>query len=223
LLSLVIAVVAIALPDSVNPTLIAAELLVAAGPRPGIRALAFTIAAGTVTMLAGFALALGLGDLIVSLLPKPGETLKYALITAAGAVLALGGLVIWIRRRALAAHAPSVESDGVSHGSPIALGAGVAGIELLTAFPYFAAIALIVGASVSVPAKALLIVLYCVVYTLPLIAIAVVFIIMRDRAEAVLRPPIEWLFERWPVVVGPLAAALGVGLVIFGLARLGVL
>ena len=74
MLSLAIAVIAIALPDSINPTLIAAELLVAAGPRPGIRALAFTIAAATVTLVAGFALALGLGDLIVSLLPKPGRT-----------------------------------------------------------------------------------------------------------------------------------------------------
>jgi hypothetical protein len=131
--------------------------------------------------------------------------------------------LIWIRRRALAGHAPSVESDRASHGSAIALGAGVAGIELLTAFPYFAAIALIVGARVPIPGKVLLIVLYCVIYTLPLIAIAVVCIVMGQRAEAVLRPPIEWMFERWPVIVGPLAAALGVGLVIFGLARLGVL
>lgn len=223
MLSLTIAVIAIALPDSINPTLIAAELLVSAGPRPGIRALAFTIAAGVVTLVAGFALALGLGDLIVSLLPKPGRTLKYSLITAAGGALAVGGAFIWLRRKALAGHAPRVESDSASHGSPIALGAGVAGVELLTAFPYFAAIALIVGARVSVAGKALLIVVYCVVYTLPLIAIAVVFLVMGHRAEAVLRPPIEWMFERWPMIVGPLAAGLGLGLVIFGLAHLGVL
>ena len=119
---------------------------------------------------------------------------------------------------------PASSPSAVPHGSAIALfGAGVAGVELLTAFPYFAAIALIVAARVLVAGKALLIVLYCIVYTLPLIAIAVVCLVMGHRAEAVLRPPTEWMFERWPVIVGPLAAGLGLGLVIFGLAHLGVL
>ncbi len=220
MLSLVIAVVAIALPDSINPSLIAAELLVAGGRHPGARAVAFTLAAWVVTFVAGLALALGLGDLIVSILPKPGRTLKYSLIIAAGCVLALGGVVIWIRRKTLAGHAPSAESSSSSHGPAAIVGAGVAGVELLTAFPYFAAIALIVGSSVSVPEKVLLIFLYCVVYTLPLIAIAAVCVIKRERAEALLRPTVEWLFQRWPVVVAPLAACLGAGLIIYGVVRL---
>jgi hypothetical protein len=67
MLSLAIAVVAIALPDSINPSLIAGELLVAGGRHPGLRALVFTIAAFVVTLAVGAAVALGLGDLILSL------------------------------------------------------------------------------------------------------------------------------------------------------------
>ena len=218
--SLVLAVVAIALPDSLNPSLIAGELVVAGGRRPGARAIAYTVAAWAVTFAAGLALALGLGDLIVSLLPKPGAKLKYSLIIFAGAVLTIGGLIVWVRRRALASHAPAASEEGSSRGSPVVLGAGVAGVELLTAFPYFAAIAMVVGSSVSIPSKALLILLYCVVYTLPLIAIAVVCLVQGDRAEALLRPPIEWMFKRWPLLVGPLATILGLAVIAYAVVRL---
>ncbi len=220
MLSLAIAVVAIALPDSVNPSLIAAELLVAGGRRPGIRTLAFTGGAFAITLAAGLALALGLGDLIVSLLPKPGKALKYSLITAAGVVLVAGGVVIWLRRKALAARTPDADAGTTSHGSAVLVGAGVAGLELLTAFPYFAAIALIVGSSVSVAGKLVLIVLYCVVYTLPLLGIAVACLVMGPRARAVLSPTIGWLLSRWPLLVGPLAGCLGIGLVVYGIVNL---
>ena len=91
MLKLAVAVVAIALPDCINPSLIGGELLVATGSHPRRRTAAFTLAALTVTFLFGLAFALGLGDLILSFLPKPGTTVKYVLIAAAGFVLLLGG------------------------------------------------------------------------------------------------------------------------------------
>ena len=89
-------------------------------------------------------------------------------------------------------------SDARPHGSSGLMGAGIAGLELLTAFPYFAAIAMIVGSGVSNTAKLSLLILYCVVYTLPLIAIAVLFTVMGTRAERILRPVGDWLFAHWP-------------------------
>jgi hypothetical protein len=87
--------VAIALPDCINPSLIGGELFVATGPRPRRRTAGFTIAAWTVTFLFGLAFALGLGDLILSLIPKPSAAVKYSLIAAAGLVLVIGGSGIW--------------------------------------------------------------------------------------------------------------------------------
>lgn len=219
MLKLALAVVAIALPDCINPSLIGGELLVAIGSHPGRRTALFTLAAWTVTFVFGVAFALGLGDLILSLLPKPGATLKYALIAGAGLVLVLGGLAVWIRRNALVSSEPTRHAPG-SHASAGLAGAAIAGLELLTAFPYFAAIALIVGSGVSTPAKVSLLVLYCVVYTLPLIMIAAVCAFMGKRAERILERVGAWLFAHWPVIVGPLTATLGIGLLAFGIVQL---
>ena len=66
--------------------------------------------------------------------------------------------MVWIRRKALASSEPT-EDRRESHGSSGLLGAGIAGLELLTAFPYFAAIAMIVGSGVSNTGKLSLLVL----------------------------------------------------------------
>jgi cytochrome c biogenesis protein CcdA len=218
-LKLAITVVAIALPDCINPSLIGGELFVATGERPRWRTASFTLAAWTVTFLCGLALALGLGDLILSVVPKPGPTVKYALIAAAGLVLTAGGAVVWIRHRELAG-SESSQKQRTPHGSPALIGAGIAGLELLTAFPYFAAIALIVGSGVSAPEKLSLLILYCVVYTLPLIIIAVMVAVMGKRADGVLQPAGEWLNSHWPFIVGPLTAAIGIAILVFGVVQL---
>jgi cytochrome c biogenesis protein CcdA len=168
----------------------------------------------------GLALALGLGDLILSILPKPGATLKFALITAAGSVLVVGGVALWIRRKSLAGAEPEDHNERKSPGSPVLLGSGIGALEVLTAFPYFAAIALIVGSSVSNSSKVFLLVLYCVVYTAPLFGIAAVCARMRGRAQAALRPVIGWLLTHWPMFVAPLAVIIGIGLAAYGIVRL---
>jgi cytochrome c biogenesis protein CcdA len=214
MLKLAVAVVVIALADSVNPSLIGGELFVATGEHPRRQATAFTAAALVVTFAVGFALALGLGDLILSLVPKPGRTVKYALF-----VLVVGGAVVWIRRRTLVSTKES-DDQPERHRPAALMGAGIAGVELLTAFPYFAAIAMIVGSGVSNVGKLSLLVLYCVIYALPLIAIAVLIAIMGPRAERILRPVGSWLSAHWPVVVAPLTAALGIGVLAFGIVQL---
>jgi cytochrome c biogenesis protein CcdA len=216
---LAVAVVAIALADCINPSLIGGELFVAAGRHPRQRTIAFTAAAWTVTFVVGLALALGLGDLILALVPKPGRTVKYGLITAAGVVLMIGGAVVWIRRRSLVSAEASADRHE-AHQPAALMGAGIAGLELLTAFPYFAAIAMIVGSGVSDAGKLFLLTLYCVIYTLPLIAIAVLIAVMGKRAERILGPVGDWLSTHWPVVVGPLTAAFGIGVLAFGIVQL---
>jgi cytochrome c biogenesis protein CcdA len=219
MLKLAIAIVAIALADCINPSLIGGELFVATGQRPRWRTATFTLGALTVTFLFGVAFALGLGDLILSLVPKPSKPVKYALIGAAGFVLTVGGTVVWIRRRSLASSQSSGDRQTL-HGSPALIGAGLAGLELLTAFPYFAAIALIVGSGVSIAGKLSLLILYCVIYTLPLIIIAAVVAVMGKRAEAILQPIGDWLSAHWPLIVGPLTAAIGIAVLTFGIVQL---
>jgi cytochrome c biogenesis protein CcdA len=167
----------------------------------------------------GLALALGLGDLILALVPKPGRTVKYGLIAAAGVVLVVGGAVVWVRRATLVGTEASNHRHD-AHRPAALMGAGIAGLELLTAFPYFAAIAIIVGSGVSNAGKLLLLILYCVIYTLPLIVIAALIAVMGERADRILGPVGNWLSVHWPAVVAPLSAAFGIGVLAFGVVQL---
>jgi cytochrome c biogenesis protein CcdA len=214
-----VAVVAIGLADCINPSLIGGELFAATGQHPRRQTVAFTLAAWTVTFAFGLAIALGLGDLILSVVPKPSTTVKYALITAAGIVLVVGGAVVWFRRKALVTAEASAARRG-SHRPAALMGGAIAGLELLTAFPYFAAIAIIAGSGVSDAGKLSLLALYCVIYTVPLIAIAVVIAVMGERAERILTLAGDWLSAHWPLVVAPLTAAFGIGVLVYGIVQL---
>lgn len=221
--ALVLAVAGIALPDSLNPTLIVAAIYLGLGPRPFARTLAFTVAAFTVTLAGGLLIAVGLGDVIVALLPKPSATVKWTVLTIVGVALVCGAGLLWHRRDSVASDPPSqreAAKTGTGSGSALLMGGGIAGLELLTAFPYFGAIALVLGASVSLPSKVLLLVLYNVIYALPLVAIVVVTAVLGERGAKRLAPIGDWIATRWPVVVAPLLGVAGFGLVTYGIVRL---
>jgi cytochrome c biogenesis protein CcdA len=219
-LALALAVTAIALPDSLNPTLIVAAVYLTTGPHPVRGVIAFTLAAFAVTLAGGLAIALGLADVVVSLVPKPSATLKWSILTVVGILLVGGGGVIWWRRASLADSEPPSQREHTSHGPALLMGAGIAGVELLSAFPYFAAIAMVAGSSVSFAGKLFLLVLYDMIYVLPLIAIVVVRVVMGERGTQLLSPIGDWIAMRWPVVVAPMAAVVGIGLTAYGLVRL---
>lgn len=212
--------VAIAAPDSLNPSLIVAAVFLTLGAHPIRRSLVFTITAFVVTLAGGLAIALGLGDLILSLIPKLSRTAKYDVITAVGVLVMIGGAVLWWRREALASEPSDDQRNLGQGGSAVLLGAGIAGVELLTAFPYFAAIAMVIGSSVSGAGKVFLLVLYNVIYVLPLIAIVVVRTIMGEKGSELLVPVSEWIETHWPVVAAPIAVLAGAALTVYGIVQL---
>lgn len=220
MLGLALVLVAIALPDSINPSLILTDIYLAAGPDARRRTAMFAISVFVVTTAGGVLIALGLADLVRSLVPHLGVAVKYWLFVAGGVVLALGAIGIWIKRRQLAARRRGATTEDRAGQSAVALGVGIAGVELLTAFPYFAAIGIVVGAGVSAPEKAFLLGLYNVVYVLPLIGIAVACAVMGPDAAGALGRIRDSALNRWPLVVAPLAAVVGIVLLAIGVLRL---
>lgn len=214
---LVIAITLIALPDSLNPSLILTELFLAGGSHPRRRTAVFTVTATAVTFVGGVAIALGLGDLVLSLVPRPSRTVRHAITAVAGVLLIAGSVVLWMNR---ARAASRIDTSQASQGPVVVLAAGIAGVELLTAFPYFAAIALIVSADVSDGQKLTLLALYSVVYALPLVAIAIVCAVAGPSAQRLLGPLAGWLTRRWPTLVALLAGAVGAGLLVYGITPL---
>jgi cytochrome c biogenesis protein CcdA len=221
--ALALAVVAIAIPDSLNPSLIVAAVYFALGGEGGTpfkRTLAFTLAAFAVTLAGGLAIALGLGDLILSLLPKLSSRVKWQVLTVVGVLLVCGGVAMWWRRGSLASDPPSSSRESREGGSPVLIGAGIAGLELATAFPYFAAIAMILGASVALSGRVLLLVVYNVIYVAPLIGIVITCAVLGDGAARLVTPVGDWIATRWPFVVAPLTEAAGIALTVYGISQL---
>ncbi len=154
-------------------------------------------------------------------MPKLSHTVKWDVITAVGVLMMCGGAVIWWRRDALAGRARRIPTPSPTQGgSAVLIGAGIAGVELLTAFPYFAAIAMVLGSSVSAAGKVSLLVLYNLIYVLPLIAIAVVRAIMGERGAELLVPVSDWIQAHWPAVVAPIAGVTGAAITTYGIVQL---
>ena len=171
------------------------------------------------TFLFGVALAVGLGDLILSLVPRPGRTVTYELIVCAGVVLVGGGAVVWIRRRTLVSTEGSDERP--QRRRPAALiggrprGTGAADrLSLLRSDRDDRRLRHVERR------QAVLLVLYCVIYVLPLIAIAAVIAIMGERAETHPRPVVRGCPLTGRCIVAPLTAALGTGVLAFGIVQL---
>jgi cytochrome c biogenesis protein CcdA len=135
-------------------------------------------------------------------------------------LLICAGAVVWWRGDTLAARDPAARGKPREGRSAVVLGAGIAGVELLTAFPYFAAIAMVLSASVSLTGKVSLLVLYNVIYVLPLIVIVIVCAVMGEKGGRVLTPVSDWIAMHWPMVVAPVAGTAGAALTTYGILKL---
>jgi len=214
MLRLIGLVVSIGLADSLNPTTIAPALYIGTGERAATRVAEFTFGVFAVYFLGGAAIALGPGQLILSLVPSPGRDTRHAIEIVAGAALVAAALVLWIERGTLSTRRmPQVA--GTRKSSAI-LGATITAVELPTAFPYFAAIAAIVGSGFGPWRQLFLLVLFNVCFILPLIGIVLTLMFAGDRAEHMLGVGRRFLERHWPVVLSSLLLLAGLFVLTLG-------
>jgi len=218
LLELVGLVVTVGLADSVNPSTVGPALYLATGPAPARRVLAFTAGVFGVFLAGGFFIALGPGELLLSLEPHPHSTTKHVVQLAVGAALIIAGLVLWVKRRALAAR--PLPGRDLSGGSAFFLGAGIAIVELPTAVPYFAVIAAVVAADVSAPQRMQLLTLFCVMFCAPLFAIAALLVVSGPRSKRTVKRARDIMHAHWPELLAALLMLAGIGFAIVGVVGL---
>jgi Sap, sulfolipid-1-addressing protein len=94
-------VVSVGLADSVNASTIGPALFLAGGDHPRWSVLEFTLGIVAVFFLGGALLVLGPGRALLALLPHPSQTARYIVETVVGAVMLVGAVVLWTRRRSL--------------------------------------------------------------------------------------------------------------------------
>ena len=213
-------VVAIVLADSLNPSTVAPAVALAIQENGARRAAAFAAGVGGVSLLGGLILVAGPGEAIMAALPHPGHVLKEIGELALGLVLLALAAAAWLGRKRMAASLAGSEekrSRGAGTAAALALGAGIMAIELPTAFPYFGAIAAIVGTRSSVLAQMLLVVLFNLALILPLLVIVGVRLAAGDRAAGRLERMRGAIARGAGTVLAVVLGAGGVALVAVGL------
>lgn len=212
-------VVSIGLADSMNPSTIAPALYLAAGEAPARNLIQFTLGVFAVNLLGGAVLVLGPGQAILSLVPHPSATTRYILETVAGVAMLIAAAYLWRRRERLGHHHKQT-GPPKQRRSSAALGATIAAIELPSAFPYFAAIAAIVGSGLGLSQRVLLLVIYNVCFVLPLLVILGIVMVAGERATEILGRARQFLERRWPVLLAGLALVAGLFVTTLGVTGL---
>ena len=218
MLRLVGIVMSIGLADSLNPTTIAPALYLATGERARDRVAEFTAAVFAVYFLGGAAVAVGAGQLIRPLLPHPHHHITEIIEIAVGAAMIAAAAMLWRHRARLSLRDPP-DFDPEGRSSWV-LGASITAVELPTAFPYFAAIAAIVGADLGPVRDLVLLLLFNVCFVSPLLAILGVLTFAGEKADQVLSDGRGFLTRHWPTVLAGLALVAGLFVVLLGVTGL---
>ncbi len=204
--------ISIGLADSLNPTTIAPALYLASGQRSRRRVAEFTLAVFVVYFLGGVIIALGPGQLLLSLVPHPHRAVAYVIELMAGMALVTAGGMLWRHRERLAER-PAVRPQSKSS---VVLGATITAVELPTAFPYFAAIAAIVGADLDPARQLVLLLVFNICFVLPLLAILVTLTFGGDRASRLLAAGRRFLDRHWPRILAVVLMLAGVFVIVLG-------
>ena len=206
--------ISVGLADSLNPSTVGPALYLATVRKRVWRVTQFTIGVFSVTFAGGLVLTIGPGRLLLGLVPHPQRTVRHVIELVAGVILLLVAVALWRGRRSLARRELPMSSGG--GGSALIAGASIAAVELPTALPYFAVIAAIVASNASIPEEIGLLALYNVAFVLPMLAIIVLLLVARERADPWLQKGGAWLQRRWPVVLASLLLFVGSVLAVLG-------
>jgi cytochrome c biogenesis protein CcdA len=223
MLRLIGLVISIGIADSVNPTTIAPALYLATADEARSRVIQFTTAVFAVYLFGGLAIALGPGELVLALVPHPGRHLSYVLEIVVGVAMLTAAAFLWGYRDRLGRReddAAATVKAGAERRSSALLGATITAVELPTAFPYFAAIAAIVGSGFDIARQVMLLVLFNVCFVAPLLAIIATLTFAGPEAERVLTSGREKLEANWPVLLSGLALVAGVFVTLLGITGL---
>lgn len=213
---LLVLMITIGLADSINPSTIAPALYLAADKRPLTRVGEFTVGVFIAYLAGGTLIALGGGQLLRSVVPDVDirQTVRYIGEIVAGVLLIGAAGMLWKRRNRLAMR--GLPAADRKRRSSFLLGASIIAVELPTAFPYFAAIAAVVGSGLGVVREFFLLLVFNVCFVLPLGGIVATLIIAGDRADQTLARARAYIERRWPHLLCGLIFLVGVVALVFG-------
>ncbi|HUE26946.1 MAG TPA: GAP family protein [Solirubrobacteraceae bacterium] len=209
-------VISIGLADSINPSTIAPALYLATGKEnPRSQVAQFTVSVFVVYLAGGALIAIGPGQLLRTAFDLDvQQTIRHVAEIVAGVVLLISAELVW-RRRGRLLHRGIPGADPKRRSSAW-LGATITAVELPTAFPYFAAIAAILGSGAGPIRQLVLLVVFNVCFVLPLIAIVATLTFAGESSERILATWRDFLNRRWPQLLAALLVIIGIVGIVFG-------
>jgi cytochrome c biogenesis protein CcdA len=217
-LQLIGVAVSVGLADALNPSTVGPALYLAAAEQGLRHVLLFTLGVFAVYLAGGVLLVFGPGSAIISLVPRPGPTIRYWLELAAGIVLVAGALLTWWRRSTLARRPLPRPDKGGKSG--LVLGASITAVELPTAFPYFGLIAAIVSSGLDDFQQFTLLAIFNFVFVLPLLAIALTLALRGAGAARMLGQATRLLERHWPQALAGVLGVIGAVVILLGVTGL---
>ena len=211
-------VASIGLVDSLNPSTVGPALLLALGANAKRDLAAFVVGVFGTSTIAGLILVLGPGRALLAIVSTPRPHIVHLVEVVAGAALLVASVVLWLKREGFPRRL-SAESKRTRF-SPLALGAVIILAELPTAFPYFAALAAVVGARVSVPSQVLLVVVFNICFCAPILILLGAVVAGGERGRAFAQAARSVLQRYAAAIVPVLLGLLGAGILVVGLAGL---
>jgi cytochrome c biogenesis protein CcdA len=211
MIGVLLAVIPLAMVDSLNPAsiTIAVCLTVVDRPVPALRA---NIAAVYITyFLIAVAVTLGPGNAIRDVIGHHSSTAVQMTALLSGLLLIAVSVLLW-RHRGRSSDAPEPHA-GIGRRGAALLGVLGTIADIPTAAPLIAAIALIEHTHLSVVSALVIFAVYCEIYTLPLQAVLAIHVRM-GRAGHHLIVAMRWRVERWaPVVLSAFCLVIGFALI----------
>ena len=208
------AVLLIAVADSINPSTVVPALYLAAGETAISSLIGFITGVFIISVAAGTVVLLGPGEVLLALVPRPGIDTRHLLELCVGVALFAVAAVLWRGRGRVARH---VANTGIAvDRSSFRVGAGIMGLELPTAFPYFAAIALILGSDSGLLREFVALVIFNLAFVTPLLAILLLRCLAHEAGRERLERLRAGLDARLAVVLPGLVLVAAVALATLG-------
>lgn len=177
-------VLLVGIVDSLNPSTIAPALYLAAGEEAESSLAGFIAGAFAVNLGAGILIALGPGQALLAVIPRPGAHARHLLELTGGGVTLAVAIALWIARDHVQRHV--LENEGRVDRASWLVGAGIMLVELPTAIPYFAVIAAVIGSGHALPTQLGLVAIFNVAYFAPLLAILGIRGVANERGRRLL-------------------------------------
>ena len=174
----------------------------------------YTFGIFAVYFLGGLLITLGPGQLILSIAPHPHREVKHLLEIGVGVIAAVAAIVVWATRRHLQQRVPATRDT--TPRSAFFLGVSITALELPTAFPYFAVIAAIVGASDNIVVEVIALTIFNVAFVSPLLVLIGVREVAGDKGQQTLVRFGDWFQRNSAALLAILLACVSIGFFVVG-------